>query len=339
MLSRQRRPLEVLSISALDLFASALGVFILMAVVLFPFYLRQPALEAELLGARREAASADAALTEAQRKAVDAAARRGEAEARLQQALRERAQAEEEQAEAEQALKAARARISAADEEEVEKPRRQEHQAAFTIGDLDLVFVMDTTGSMRDEIQDLQRTLLSMIRILARLAPSLRIGFVAFKDRTDSYLTLAHPLAPMTGANRLRIQAFVTRLRAGGGGDKPEPIADALRVAINMPWRSTAKGRIIVISDAPAHGGTWRAAFDMAAAFRASAASPSANRRVSAIFTGRNTEGRLFYQRLIQAGGGDLITHRGRMMESVLLSVLDKPSAGGARGGSTAGPG
>ena len=54
MLSRPRRTLDLLSISALDLFASALGVFVLMAVLLFPFYLKQPSIEAELQGAQAQ---------------------------------------------------------------------------------------------------------------------------------------------------------------------------------------------------------------------------------------------------------------------------------------------
>ena len=47
-------------------------------------------------------------------------------------------------------------------------------------------------------------------------------------------------------------------------------------------------------------------------------------RRISAIFTGRRAEGREFFQRVADAGGGDFVQHRGQMMESVLLSVLDE---------------
>ncbi len=54
MLVRPRQSLEVLSISALDLFASALGAFILIAILLFPYYLRQPSIEQDLAGAEQE---------------------------------------------------------------------------------------------------------------------------------------------------------------------------------------------------------------------------------------------------------------------------------------------
>ena len=54
MIHRPPRSLDVLSISALDLFASALGVFVLVAIILFPFYLKRPSLEADLAGAQVE---------------------------------------------------------------------------------------------------------------------------------------------------------------------------------------------------------------------------------------------------------------------------------------------
>ena len=50
-------------------------------------------------------------------------------------------------------------------------------------------------------------------------------------------------------------------------------------------------------------------------------------RRVSSIFTGRNRTGRKFYQELAQYGGGDFVDHQGRMIESILLSILkERPS-------------
>ncbi len=314
MRNRGVRALEVLSISALDLFASALGVFILMAVVLFPFYLKAPSVEAALDGARQEFADARSTLDQTRRRVADAAEQRRAAEARLAGATADLEAATEELAAAE-ALAAARA------VRPTPRPRRAAPQSkTFAIGDLDLVFVMDTTGSMRNEIADLQRSLLSITRVLQRMAPSLRIGFVAYKDRTDEYLTLVFPLSPMNEPNLQRIQRFVRNLGARGGGDPPEPVDQALYAALQLPWRPDAIGRIVVIGDAPAHAPNWGRAVDLAAGFRRSGAS---DRRVSVIFTGRTRTALEFFQRLAQAGGGELVSHRGRIMESVLLSVLD----------------
>jgi hypothetical protein len=128
-----------------------------------------------------------------------------------------------------------------------------EQKVRIAIADLDLVFVMDTTGSMRGELADLQANLVGIIRVLSRLTSSLRVGFVAFKDRGDAYLTRVYPLERMNEAHIDELLNFVKGLRAQGGGDDPEAVDEALRAALAMPWRADAQGRIIVIGDAPVH--------------------------------------------------------------------------------------
>jgi hypothetical protein len=317
------RSLEVLTISALDLFASALGVFVLMAVLLFPFFLKQPSIEAEMANTRDALAEAEAAVSESRRLADEAGERRAQAQARLDRAIAQSHAAEEESAAAERAIGEAKGR---ADQVAKRKATTAEKLANLTIPDLDLVFVIDATGSMRDEIADVQRSLLSIIRVLERLAPTLQMGFVAFKDRGDEYVTNAFSLRAMDAASLEQLQAFVRTLRAKGGGDTPEPVGEALASAVGMSWRSGAMGRILVIGDAPAHSYDWERALRSANGFRESAPPGSRDRRVSAIFTGSNAPGRDFYARLAAAGGGDFITHRGRMIESVLLSILQGPA-------------
>lgn len=321
MLSRPRRTLDLLSISALDLFASALGVFVLMAVLLFPFYLKQPSIEADLAGAEAQMSAAGMALTEAQRAATEAAEERGSTDELMARAVDELQEAEASKADAEQRLAEAAARS-----EELGDLTASLNQelASIAIADLDLVFVMDTTGSMRREIADLQANLMGIVRVLHRLAPSLQVGFVAFKDRGEEYVTRAFPLSPMSGNNLPRIQAFVEALSARGGDDHPESVGVALAEAIAMNWRDDAQGRIIVIGDAPDRPGELPGIFSMANRFQSSGTSEDLPRQVSAIFTqSRRPGGREFYQDLAAAGGGDYVDHQGRMMESVLLSVLD----------------
>ena len=201
MLIPRRRTMEMFSISALDLFASALGTFILLAILLFPFYLRQPSLETELQGAQAELAASGESLREAERTAETTALRKAQATAALAEA---RARLQEAQAAAAAAAVDLEQTASA-----VEQQPAADRQNALSINDLDLVFVMDTTGSMRNELADVQANLLGVIRVLDRLAPSLRVGFVAFKDRGDAYLTLTFPLSPMTRDNVAQVVAFV----------------------------------------------------------------------------------------------------------------------------------
>lgn len=321
MLVRRSRTLDLLSISALDLFASALGVFVLMAVLLFPFYLKQPSIEAELQGAQAQMSAAGMALTEARRAATEAAEERGSTDELMARAVDELQEAEASKAEAEQRLAEAAARSEQLGELTASL---NEELASIAIADLDLVFVMDTTGSMRSEIADIQANLMGIVRILHRLAPSLQVGFVAFRDRGEEYVTRAFPLSPMTGNNLPRIQAFVEALQARGGDDHPESVGVALEEAVAMNWRNEAQGRIIVIGDAPDRPNVVPRIFSLARQFRDSAPSEALPRAVSSIFTqSRRPGGREFYQDLANAGGGDYVDHKGRMMESVLLSVLD----------------
>lgn len=323
----------MLSVSALDLFASSLGVFMLLAVMLFPYYLKKPALD-------RDIATATAALTSATR-SRDAAA------------LAE-AQAKQRIADADAALAAAKARqetaTAAAAEAAASRARREAEAAAavlatpvptptpappapapppanatkpgIAIGPLDLVLVMDTTGSMGDELAEVQASLLGTLKVLARLTGSLRVGFVAYKDQGEAYVTRIFSLRPVTGNQAEEIVSFVRSIQAGGGGDDPEAVDEALAAAVAMPWRSDAAGRIILIGDARAHPNAVARALALASQFQASSPSPTTTRTVTTVFAGQNPLDRVFFQKVAEAGGGAFAQNKGRIIESVMLAVL-----------------
>ncbi len=322
MIPTRRRNIEFLTISALDLFASAMGVFVLITIILFPYYLKQPAQEAEIDGAQAELAALGQAYEDARLMATQAAEKRAVEAAKLERARDSLRQAEASAAEAGTRRDLAERLASAAAEMKASQQSRP--RANFAMSDLDLVFVMDATGSMDDEIADVQANLLGLVRVLERLAPTLNVGFVAFKDQGDEYLVRIFPLTPMRGANLSRIQGFVRQLSASGGGDFPEPVARALALGVEMAWRPDAEGRIVVIGDAPSHDPDWIRAFETAAGFARPAAGDVGSRQVSAIFTGSRGSGRAFFERLAEAGRGDFVQHRGQIIESVLLSVLDE---------------
>jgi len=324
MLVRPRQSLEVLSISSLDLFASALGVFILIAILMFPYYLRQPSIEQDLAGARQELSAAGLSASAARQSAQAAAEERAQAEAELARA-REALRRAEALAAAATGTLAETAQDAAAAKQELGALGRK--VASLAIIDLDLVFVMDTTGSMKNELRDIQVNLSGIIRVLHRLAPTLHVGFVAFKDKPAKQIIRTFPMAPMTTANLELMLGFVQDLRARGGGDVPEPVDQALREAVAMTWRSEARGKIIVIGDEPAHAPNWSRTFEMAAAFQNDLPEDALPRSVSTIFSGQKPRAKDFFERLARAGGGEFAAHRGQMIESVLLSVLH-PRAG-----------
>ena len=120
--------------------------------------------------------------------------------------------------------------------------------------DLDVVFALDTTGSMGGELQEVQERVRQLAASLAESRPGerLRFGIVAYRDRGDEYVTKTLPLTPdVATAN-----AFLGRLEAGGGGDGPESVVAALAASLReMPWdlSDTVDRQIFLIGDAPPH--------------------------------------------------------------------------------------
>jgi hypothetical protein len=316
----QRQGLEVLSISALDLFASALGVFVLVAVLMFPYYLRSPSVEIEEAGATAAFAAAGAAMVLAEREAAFEETRKAAAESALSDARRR-----VEEAEAAATALAAEAGRALEEAEQAVRDKAgtpERNPAALTITDLDLVMVLDATGSMAGELADLRASLLGIVRILHRLAPTLQVGFVAYKDIGEPYVTRAFPLTAMDDGGKRDLVRFVEAIRAKGGGDIPEPVDTALEAATSMDWRSGARGQILVIGDAPAKAQGWQRALDLARAFRRSSTDEERPRTLSTILTGANPGAAPFFRALAEAGGGETIEHQGTMIESVLVQVL-----------------
>jgi Mg-chelatase subunit ChlD len=116
---------------------------------------------------------------------------------------------------------------------------------------VDVCFIIDTTGSMGDEIARVQQTLLSLTqRLRGSQAVDLRYGAVLYRDVGDQYLTMAHP---MTG-DLLAFDQAIQEIQAGGGGDGPESLNQGLAVAVSdMDWRPGAAKVAFLIADAPPH--------------------------------------------------------------------------------------
>lgn len=117
--------------------------------------------------------------------------------------------------------------------------------------DLDVVFVLDVTGSMSSELREAKERVGQLAEALrdARTGERVRLGVVAFRDRKDDYITKISPLTRDVEVT----QRFLAGLAAAGGGDYPEDVLAALSVAIrDMKW-GPAERRIFLIGDAPAH--------------------------------------------------------------------------------------
>ena len=116
---------------------------------------------------------------------------------------------------------------------------------------VDIVFVLDTTGSMSEEIASVKHTIQKVAESLSTSQIRVRIGLVEYKDRTDAYDTKVYPMS--TDLNAFGQQ--VAGLTAGGGGDMPEDMNAGLHVALTqLEWSADSVARLaFVIGDAPPH--------------------------------------------------------------------------------------
>lgn len=117
---------------------------------------------------------------------------------------------------------------------------------------LDLLFILDTTGSMKDEIQQLKDTIYSIQHRILQSYPNLmiRIGFVLYKDQKDEYIIQPFQLTD----NFQSVDNFLNNVEAGGGGDTPEDVQSALAFAIEkMNWNPESIKLSFLLGDAPPH--------------------------------------------------------------------------------------
>ncbi len=117
---------------------------------------------------------------------------------------------------------------------------------------LDIAFVLDTTGSMGDEIARLRQTIEVIKFQISQMhpKPDLRLGLVLFRDQGDAYRTKVYPF---TGSLR-KFQQQLNRVRAGGGGDTPEDVQAGLEKAMHgLRWRGEGLKLAFLIGDAAPH--------------------------------------------------------------------------------------
>ena len=117
----------------------------------------------------------------------------------------------------------------------------------------DILFVVDATGSMGDEIEYLKSELLDVIGRSKDLNNqlSLRVGSVFYRDEGDEYLTRVSPFS----SNLQQTLSFINNQSAGGGGDYEEAVHTALGTAITqLSWSEDARARLLfLLLDAPPH--------------------------------------------------------------------------------------
>ncbi len=118
---------------------------------------------------------------------------------------------------------------------------------------LDVLFLLDTTGSMGDELAQLQNNILGISSQIDSLPGNIdvRYGLVTYRDRGDEYVTRLYDFTTEVAA----FQSSLNSEYAAGGGDTPESLNEALHNAIqNISWRGDDTVKLVfLVADAQPH--------------------------------------------------------------------------------------
>jgi len=118
---------------------------------------------------------------------------------------------------------------------------------------IDLIFCIDTTGSMKDDIDAVKQSASRLIDQLVAVSSSVRVALVAYRDYGSEYVTRGYRFT----TNKEEIRSYIMGLTVGEGGDPPEAVYEALLAAIHTEglgaWRAGVKKIILLMGDAPPH--------------------------------------------------------------------------------------
>ncbi len=120
-----------------------------------------------------------------------------------------------------------------------------------TASGLDLMFMMDTTGSMGDELAYLQTELEDVVsRVSQENQVSTRLSVNFYRDTEDEYIVRGNSFTSDISA-AVRI---MNEQRASGGGDYPEAVEQALSHGIHdHGWNADNVKLLFLVLDAPPH--------------------------------------------------------------------------------------
>jgi hypothetical protein len=309
-MKRVDRSIVLLTMSALDTLATAIGVFVLLVALLMPYYQNSFDLEATITQLRVAHERSSAELENVKEQIAEESAK---ADAALMQAQQVAAQAA-----------AIEARVQRQPEP---SPRLADGTKARVVDALDLVFVIDTTASMGPVIGEVAMSLTSVVRVLERMVPSIRIGVSAYNDRDTGQIPVV--VLPLTSANEHldRVLAFLEQLSSSTVGSRTieEDVGLGLEAAMLMNLRPDVRQTFVLIGDASVHLELVQETLYQVRNFVAG----HKQRTISALYvpTPSSIEHGedipiTFFRAVAEAGKGNYTDHTGRMMESVLLSVL-----------------
>jgi hypothetical protein len=138
---------------------------------------------------------------------------------------------------------------------ELDEARNAASQQQSPRTELDVQLVLDTTGSMGDELSYLQSEFDSIATQVRSKFPNVtpRWSLVVYKDHGDEYVAKGFDFTSDTNKFRQNLRAQ----SAGGGGDIPEAVVEGLGTGMKQQWRTQPNVAKLTfwVADAPAHPG------------------------------------------------------------------------------------
>ena len=114
---------------------------------------------------------------------------------------------------------------------------------------IDIVFAIDTTESMKNDIDILKKGFLKLLEENLEGHEKARVGLVYYKDYGEEYLTKIFPFTEDIPA----VKGLVNSVKVWGGKDRPEAVYEALYECVySYAWEADDRV-VILIGDAPAH--------------------------------------------------------------------------------------
>jgi len=119
---------------------------------------------------------------------------------------------------------------------------------------VEVVFCLDTTGSMSGLIEGAKQKIWSIVNQIAsgRPTPEIKVGLLGYRDKKDAYVTKSFELT----ADLDEVHKNLKEFKADGGGDTPESVNQALNESVTkFKWTKDKDTlRIIfLVGDAPPH--------------------------------------------------------------------------------------
>ncbi|MDO4785206.1 MAG: VWA domain-containing protein, partial [Propionibacteriaceae bacterium] len=138
---------------------------------------------------------------------------------------------------------------------------------------IDIVFAVDATGSMRDDIAAVRQHVHEVVGEVGKRAKSARYALVTYKDHpSDGGGSTDYPFRVEQGftTDAAVLGRAIDRIEVDGGGDWEESVYSGTNAALDLGWRAGVRKTLLVLGDAPPKdpepvtGLTWKQLADKA---------------------------------------------------------------------------